>query len=258
MSVKLVKIEIPYLDQKVNAIGFLPDPAKPTKDGLAILTHGYTSHKASILNWPTRLVEEGLPAILFDLPGHFLGGFSEVYDFELFKTEAPKLFQKAYELMKEHITLTDNSPIVLGGHSLGSLLCLKAMESDFFKSKNTKAVCVGLGLPPEGVTHIFDTPFYKSTLVIREQLVSKALGPKIVFPWIKEEKENMDISGHRIHFITGEDDLVVGKDGTERFAKILERHGNQVTVEKPTKLGHHLPEMAAGYVKKYLKSEGII
>ncbi len=68
----------------------------------------------------------------------------------------------------------------------------------------------------------------------------------------------MDISGHRIHFITGEDDLVVGKDGSERLAKILESHGNQVTVERPTKLGHHLPELAAGYVKKYVKSEGII
>lgn len=268
MTVKLIKTQLNYFDQKINALAFLPDPSVEIKKGMAVFTHGYTSHKASILNWPTRLVEEGMPALIFDLPGHYLGGFSEVESFESFKTETPRLFIQGLEVLKklfvenfplnEHFLDDPEMNYIFGGHSLGAMMSLYAIDLEEAKAINARSICVGLGLPPEGVTHIFDTPFYKSTLVIRGQLVSPNLDPKEVFPWIKEAKEKMTISGHKVHFITGKDDLVVGDDGTERMAKILSDHGNEVSVEKPTKLPHHQPEMAAGHVKKYLKKQGIL
>ena len=70
-----------------------------------------------------------------------------------------------------------------------------------------------------GVVHLFDTPFYKATMKVREQLVSKALSPTNIFTWIKEQKENLNLSNQYIHLISGEDDLVVGDRGVERFAE---------------------------------------
>jgi hypothetical protein len=121
--------------------------------------------------------------------------------------------------------------------------------SDFQKL----SIAVGLGMAPKDIVHIFDTPFYKSTLRIREQLVSPALKPDNVFPWIKEEKQIIDTHDSTIHLITGIDDLVVGEDGMERFAESLIAKNNRVTIEKPTKLPHHEPLLAAAHVKKYLK-----
>lgn len=269
MKISLKKIKLSYADQQVHALIFLPDPTKDVKPSLGVFTHGYTSHKASILSWPTRLAEEGMASILFDLPGHYLGGFSEVEDFESFKTDAPGLFFKALTELttcfKQEFPLQaqDISPeevnLVIGGHSLGALLSLLALNSgDFDEYKKKQSVCVGLGLPPEGVTHIFDTPFYKSTMNVRSQLVSPNLSPEQVFPWIKEVKETISMTSQKIHFITGQDDMVVSKDGSERMAEILIEKRNVVTVEKPTRLPHHQPELAASNLKKYLRSCSII
>ena len=117
---------------------------------------------------------------------------------------------------------------------------------------------VGFGLPPQGVTHIFNTPFYKSTLHLRAQLVSPQLPPDEVFPWIKKRKEELDLTMQRIHFITGEDDVVVGKDGSQRLAKQLSDLGNDVTIEAPKRLAHHQPELAGPYIKKFLKSQSFL
>ena len=109
-------------------------------------------------------------------------------------------------------------------------------------------------MAPKNVVHLFDTPFYKSTLKVREQLVSPALNPDNVFPWIKEEKNHLNLENQDIHLISGIDDLVVGEDGVERFKQALEEKNNRVTMEKPSKLPHHEPQLAAAHVKKYLKS----
>lgn len=222
---------------------------------LALLCHGYTSHKASILSWASRLAEEGMPTIIFDVPGHYLGNFSEVDSFSDFKSYAHELFAEAFELAQAELTSAVKS-VVLGGHSLGALLALKALSLPTFAGLEKIAVGVGLGMAPKDVVHIFDTPFYKSTLKLREQLVCPELKPDNVFPWIKEEKERLTIMRERIHLITGEDDMVVGDDGMERFAKQLEAQGNHVSFEKPKKLAHHVPENAAPHVKKFLKDEG--
>lgn len=267
MKIQLIKDTLDFEDQETNALVFLPDPSKDLASTFAIFTHGYTSHKGSILNWSIRLAEEGVPSVIFDLPGHYLGNYSEVASFESFKERAPYLFLGAYHLLTStieherplsaHLCDSDAHTLVLGGHSLGSLLALKASELDAFEFHKLHLLAIGFGLPPEGVTHIFDTPFYKSTLAIREQLVSPAIAPDLIFPWIKHEKEVMKLPGKQIHFICGEDDMVVGSDGAERLAKSLADSGAQVTVQKPAKMPHHMPEMAAPHIKKHLKDLGL-
>ncbi len=260
---KIVKHTLDYQDQKTNILYFFPDLDVELKSTFAIFTHGYTSDKSSIINWPIRLAEVGVPCALFDLPGHFLGNYSEVTDFDHFKEHAHKLFLEAFKglsatfikefPLNEDFTQGPDFKLVLGGHSLGAMLALKAMSEEELSAINKLAIGVGLGHAPTNVVHLFDTPFYKSTLNVREQLVSKALCPDNVFPWIKDEKNNLTLSNSTVHLITGEDDLVVGNDGMERLAASLELNNNVVTMEKPSKLPHHEPQLAASHVKKYLK-----
>lgn len=260
---KILKQTLPYLNQQTNVFYFLPDQDVGAKSTFAIFTHGYTADKGSILNWPIRLTEVGIPCALFDLPGHYLGNFSEVEDFEHFKNHAHELFLEAFSGLKnafleefplnDHTLSSSDFKLVLGGHSLGSMLALKAMMLEEFRDVTKLAIGVGLGKAPSDIVHLFDTPFYKSTLKIREQMVSPALCPDNVFPWIKDEKNNLQVSGCTIHLISGEDDLVVGSDGMERLAASLKERNNIVTVEKPSKLPHHEPQLAAAYVKKFLK-----
>ena len=273
MLVNIYKTQVPFHHDpqdseaiiNTNALVLVPSKMDEMVDTIGVFTHGYTSHKASILNWPLRLAEDGIPCILFDLPGHYLGTFSEVESFEAFKLNAPLMFGSALDAMKE--CLDDQSvpfelapqtqKLIVGGHSLGALLSLMSLSTERIQEFDTRqCVAVGFGLPPEGVTHVFDTPFYRSTLNVRGQLVSPALKPDIMFPWIKEEKEKLDLMGEDIYLLTGEDDVVVGKDGTERLAQQLESLGNRVIVEKPKKLGHHLPENAAPHIRKYLRDLG--
>lgn len=264
MSIRILKVQVPYLgnnqESKTNAFCFIPDKAKLESGikSVSLFTHGFTSHKASILNWSLRLAEEGVPGILFDLPGHYQGGFTEVDSFEGFTEKAHLMFSAAFKILKENIEFDNGSTnLIIGGHSLGALLSLKALAlSDFDEFFQVQGVCVGFGMPPQGVTHIFDTPFYKSTLAIRAQLVSPAIKPDLTFPWIKEEKENLSISEKKIYLLTGEDDVVVGKDGCERLRDQLIELGNEVVLEKPKKLAHHLPESAAPHIKKWLKDNG--
>lgn len=269
MTIQIQKIKIPYQDKEnevlVNAFLFIPDVSEDQSkisNGIALFTHGFTSHKGSILNWNLRLAEEGTPSMLFDLPGHYLGGFTEVSCFETFKTNAAKLFHTARETLlqklQEELPLNSfDDYTIIGGHSLGGLLSLKAAElPEFSNLHQLQVIAVGFGLPPKGVTHIFDTPFYKSTLAVRAQLVAPELNPDVVFPWIKKEKEELALTGKNIYLLTGKDDVVVGSDGSERLEEQLRDLGNNVVLERPAKLAHHVPENAAPHIKKWLKDQG--
>lgn len=255
MNISIKKIHLTWSGRLITPTHGLLLLPEEQSGRLALLCHGYTSHKSSLLSWANRLAEEKIPSLIFDIPGHYLGNFSEVDSFHDFKTHAHELFTDAWDGALSHLNKTPTS-LLLGGHSLGALLALKALELKTFSTIDKLAIGVGLGMAPQGVVHIFDTPFYKSTLKLREQLVSPELKPDNVFPWIKEEKELLAVSKQRIHLITGEDDMVVGEDGMERFAKHLEEHGNQVSMEKPKRLAHHVPENAAPHIKKFLKDEG--
>lgn len=259
MEVYLKKSILKHRSWTYNALLVLPESQAK---GLALIAHGFTSHKGSILSWATKMAEEGLACGLFDIPGHYLGSYNEVEDTQEFKNHSHEIFLSAYnELKQAEMTknLSKNCPLIICGHSLGALLALKAGEKvDTFQGHQQILIGVGLGMGPKGKAHIFDAPFYKSTLKLRGQLVSPTLSPDIIFPWVKEQKEELELSQKRIHLITGEDDVVVGKDGVERLAKKLEGQGNHVTLERPKRLPHHQPDMAAPHIKKFLKDEKVI
>lgn len=260
---KISKSYLNYQDQKTNVMYFLPEATDEVKPTFVVITHGYTADKSSIITWAIRLAEVGASVALFDLPGHYQGNYSEVTDFEFFKAHAHELFPQAFNglvtafkeefPLNDHFLDSDQLKLVLGGHSLGAMLSLKAISLPEFEQYNKRAIGVGLGMAPKNVVHLFDTPFYKSTLNVREQLVSPELKSDNVFPWIRDEKNNIQITDKDIHLITGIDDLVVGDDGMERFKESLEQKNNRVTIDKPSKLPHHEPALAASYVKKYLK-----
>jgi alpha-beta hydrolase superfamily lysophospholipase len=228
MSITISKMHLNYqeADKQRQVEGFLFLPENFECQSLGLFTHGYTSHKVSILSWCNRLAESGMACALFDLPGHYLGTFNEIDSFEAFKEIAPQLFVKAAKKLSEAILVKqpqqemNDWTLVLGGHSLGALLALKASTlpelNNYF---NQHLMCVGFGLPPRGMTHVFESPFYKATLEIREQLVSPALKPSVILPWIKEQKEQLKLENKSIFLLTGDDDVVVGKEGTELLAK---------------------------------------
>lgn len=262
MSAKVVTLELSLPWFQVNALAFLPsiEGDRKIKSEWAFFTHGYTSHKGDCLNWATRLVEIGVPCLIFDQPGHYLGSFHEVSSWEDFKAHVHELFGEAFtrmqNLMEVHLG-TGNYPapksIILGGHSLGAFTSIRALELPIFQNYQRVAVAIGIGIGQGQATHLFETAFYERTLSLRRQLVSPELDSKQVFAWIKTEKENMTVSNQRIHLITGEDDLVVGANGMTPFIEVLERNGNMVTWDRPKRLPHHEPGTASPHMYAFLK-----
>lgn len=261
MSVKVLPLELTLPYFTVNALAFIPSPDKEVRCEYAVFTHGYTSHKGDCLNWATRLVDAGVPTIIFDHPGHFLGSFHDLKNFKDFKEHAHELFGEAFKRLEVLVDQTlgvGSHPlcrnVILGGHSLGAFTSLKALELPAFKNFGRISIGIGLGLGQRQETHIFETAFYEKTIAIRSQLVSPVLNSKIVFPWLKEAKEGLTISNERIHLITGEDDVVVGPGGVEAFIEVLEKNGNTATFERPKRLAHHEPGAAAPHLYSFLKN----
>lgn len=263
MATKVFCTELSLPAFAVNALAFIPsaESEDAIKSEWAFFSHGYTSHKGDCLNWATRLVETGVPCLIFDQPGHYLGSFHEVKSLEDFKNHAHELFGEALtrlSLLMEQNLGPGNFPactsVILGGHSLGGYTSLRALELPIFSSYKKVHIGVGVGLAHRQAAHLFETAFYEKTLSVRRQLVSPALDSKEVFGWLKEEKQNMSVSHQRIHLIVGEDDIVVGSGGLENFADILKANGNVVTFDKPKKLAHHEPGLASPHIYAFLKN----
>lgn len=236
---------------------FLPAREKFKGQYRAIFTHGYTASKSDVLTWAARFADEGHSSIIFDLPGHLLGSYNKVKSFEEFTTYAPDLFWQANELLAkvegEHGVLTKDASLILGGHSLGALLALHSIKNKKIAEIPKKYfVAVGFGLNQDVKTHLFDTDFYAKTLNIRRQLVVSEIDSDVMFPWIRNEKLEIEMTGQKILLITGEDDAVVGKGGVDALFNMLSPF-NQVEVLKPAKLPHHQPELAATHVFNYFK-----
>ena len=236
---------------KSHALIFTPQKGF---EHLALLTHGYTSHKGSVLAWAHRLYESNVAVVLFDLPGHYIGSYHEVDSFEQFTSSAHGLFEQAAQIFSS----SKIKHFILAGHSLGGLLALKAMNTAYFADVEKTAICVGVGDSPEGELHLFETKLYKSMMDLRSSLVSPCLAPERVFPWIKKEKMNLSLPGKKVHLITGKDDLVSPPSGVASFVQRLEAGGCDVCLNAPAKLAHHHPELAAGLIKAYLKKNHLL
>ena len=231
-------------------------PKKELKATRAVYAHGYTASKADCLPWAVRAAEAGVPAIIFDWPGHYLGGMGEVDSFSTFATHAHELFAVAFERLEAFVEGAGSTQqVILGGHSLGALMALKALTLPAFKPYQRLGLGVGFGLNNQVETHLFDTEFYQKTLSIRRQLVSPALDSSVMFPWIRDEKTRLTMQGERIHLITGEDDMVVGTGGMDALKEHLASQGNNVTAFAPKRLAHHEPTLAAPHIHSFLKQE---
>lgn len=259
MSVQLVKqtLVTPYF--KFNAIAFIPSieqDAPQIKSQWALCTHGYTSCKMDNIPWAQRLVNAGVPTVIFDLPGHYLGSFEEVKSMEDFKEHAPECFITAYEFLANCMTdIGKCTDVIFLGHSLGALLCIKALTLKYFENIQRLVIGVGFGIGQHKTAHLFETSFYEKTLNIRKQLVSPAITAEVMFPWIRDEKLDLGVSHQTIHLITGEDDVVVGAGGMEALAFELKQLENEVTTYEPKKLPHHEPGLAASHIFHFLKKK---
>lgn len=248
MSIESFVTTLEVGNLKGNALFMIPkENIKPL---VGVFSHGMTSHKASILSWATRLVQEGFPVAIFDLPGHLLGGLHQVEDAEEFKSRSSEFFFAAFQQLAARIP-HDKPKVVIGGHSLGALFSLKALKD--FQDFERAALAVGLGISPSS-THVFESSLFEKTMEIRNALVSSAIHTKIIFPWIAEQKESLEIKGERIHLVTGEDDIVVGKKGMEELEEKLREGQNTVSFLKPKKLSHHQPELASRYVLEFVQT----
>lgn len=256
MSVQIIKKTLNNNYFTFNAFAFIPadgPSAPPVRSEWALFTHGYTASKSDCINWAQRLSESGIPCCIFDLPGHHLGGLNSIPSFEVFRDKSTECFIDAFKFLQE-LTESDCERLILGGHSLGALLSLKALELEMFASYNPLAIGVGLGISQHTTQHLFESSFYQKTLNIRRQLVDKNIDSDLIFPWIKEEKLNLDLKDKRIHLITGQDDVVVGEGGMQALAFNLNIN-NDVSTFEPRKLPHHEPSMAASQIFSFLKKE---
>lgn len=257
MAIKIEPVVLSNSYFSSNALIFIPskdNDAPSIKKEWCVFSHGYTASKSDCIAWATRTSEAGSPTIIFDHPGHYLGSFSEVHNFEDFKTHAHENFETAFITLRKSLPYETCERVILGGHSLGALLALKALELPIFKALNPIGIGVGFGSGPDHMVHLFESSFYEKTLNIRRQLVSKALDSDNVFPWIKEEKLSLQTFNKRIHLITGLDDVVVGQGGMEALAFQLKEQ-NEVTTSEPRKLPHHEPSLAAPHIFAFLKKE---
>ena len=192
MSVKINKITLRNEYFSFNALSFVTEPVESIARPIALLTHGYTASKSDLISWATRLSDAGISSIIFDLPGHLLGSFNEVNSFQTFTDHAVGCFILAHRELLKHIK-HNPSHLILGGHSLGALLALKALELDAFKNLEKIAIAVGLGISQHDTVHLFNSSFYEKTLNIRRQLVYPTIDSEMMFPWISEQKENIEI-----------------------------------------------------------------
>lgn len=250
-----LELNTPLGSFKTESLALYPEGKEHFKNALAVFTHGYTAEKTPLLPWAIRLADFAVPTLIFDLPGHYLASFHELDSFENFKNHAHELFSYGLKKLIERsgFELNNQTKIIFGGHSLGGLLSLKALMNDDVRDLDKMGIGVGVGIQAEDSPHLFETKFYEKTMMIRSQLVSPELAPQKVFEWLYAEKKNIQTFHQKISLITGQDDLVVSRDGAVRFKELLEQHSNIVSLEQPERLQHNQPELAAGFVYRQVK-----
>lgn len=242
---------IAYRNFTVQALLFIPERLDSSMP-MALFTHGYTDHKGSLVNWGARMAKRGIPTLVFDLPGHYLGSFNEVASFDEFSNHAHFLFEMGARFIEERLGV-NFSGVILGGHSLGALMALRAADLPYFSERLQLIIPVGFGFGPGNGVHMLESPIYAETMKLRTQLVSPVLAPSILFPWLKKEKELLSLKGRRVHLICGENDGIIFDDGVTGMESMLLHLGNAVTITRPKRLPHHLPDLAAVHVDQAVR-----
>ncbi len=239
-SYKLHQVKLKLFEWQVEALIFLP-PSWQQKSfsRVCIATHGYTADKSSLLQWGIHLAKREIPTIIFDLPGHYLGSFNEVNEFNLFTQHVHQLFINAYHAISSLLNTTPK--IILAGHSLGSYLALKASELPVLKPLCTKIIVVGYGIN-QG-THPLLKSFFRPLIEMRAPLVSPAIAPEKLLKWLEQEKNQVICTNQNIQFITGENDVIITPHATKQAAKLLASR-NQIEMLFPRNLPHNQPELA--------------
>lgn len=205
-----------------------------------IFTHGFTTSKQDLTSWLMKCVEMQISCCIFDLPNHLLGESSEV-SADIFKKESHLLFFEAAKLFP----LTEK--FIYGGFSLGSLF---AIEASLIK-KPAAIVLAGFGFDYHYKQHIYESQAFSFLLKFRSKLITN-LDSKDLFQWVQQKKEEMIITDQNIILISGEDDLVVGKQGMENLMQHL-GNTNHYTMIKPPYLGHHFPDKVSSFLERPLK-----
>ncbi len=223
-----------------NGLLFIP---KNNNNNLAIFTHGITGHKADLVNWASRISQLKMTCIIFDLPGHILGSFNKVHSMKWFQNNSHLFFIQA---KKEAEKIIKIDKIIVGGHSLGALLSLKALNI----LPCNHAICVGIGI---NENHPFKTELFKDILNIRNQLISPKLDLYKMIDWIYQEKKNISLSDKNIYLIGGSDDIIAPPNAVNTFANVLKSQNNSVQIIKAKNLPHNRPELAAPHIVKLLK-----
>ncbi len=245
---------IHYQKMQSNGLYFIPEKEK-IKNIVAIYTHGHTSHKGSLISWGIKHLDYGIPCVLFDLPGHYLGSYNEVESLEEFSNKAPFLFEKHFEEIQTLLPELSFEHFIVGGHSLGALMALKASETPFFNERPTLVMGVGFGSSPlhKKENHMLETPFFQRTLKVYQQFVSPALRSPEVFSWLKEEKKNLKTKNKDVYLLTGRDDLIANEEQVRHLAQQLEKNGCRVTTQIAENLPHHTPDRASVHLMSHLK-----
>ena len=247
----LKKLHLSLREWKVEAFCFLPTTSQPVSS-LAVFTHGYTAHKGTILNWGVQLASKNIPTIIFDLPGHYLGSFNEVLDFAEYDQFVHQFFAEAFNYLLQEVNDSTVQNVIIGGHSMGALMSLRASTLQCFNKFNRIIIPVGYGISSQGKSHPLQEPFFKPFLKIRQQLVSPALAPAVVLPWLETTKRSIICTGEVIHIISGTDDVIITADAANRIITHLGKN-NTVTYDLPSRLPHHQPELAIKYILRFLK-----
>lgn len=251
-------------DVSVNALLFVPQDADASSSSVsfasvAICTHGYTSHKGDLIAWADKLTGENIPTLLFDLPGHYLGSFNEVSSLASFFTVAPALFKQAFLQISNHIQLTSDVKIILGGHSLGALVSIIAGgDQSQWQSHHLLHICVGLGVSAGLSKHLFSAPLFAEIMQMREQFVSSCLQASSLLPELYKQKLALKPVQQKIILMVGEDDIISPPADVSRLKKQLEQYTDDVEMITQKHMPHNLPERAATTIRSVLKSRNYI
>lgn len=260
ITLEIEHFQLVYKNLNVNALWAKPKSSNKhlNLENLCIFTHGYTSHKASILSWLQKLSQNGYHAIIFDLPGHFLGGLKKEVNFNDFTTQSHMLFESAVKYAQSNFQNDHLKSIVIGGHSIGGYFSLMASNLEIFKKFQTYVYCVGLGVGEKGKISVMQQSLFKPTLDFRAELISKDIHPDAIFPWLSNVKRELSLQNQNYTLITGKNDIICPPQNIQNLTDSLYQNSQDnknlnIKQHIEQNLPHDKPEMISSFITRQIK-----